>query len=545
VQKSIRSRRPALVFLALAMTLTLVAAACGGGGDDDSGGGSSDDGTPQSGGTLTYGLEAKTDNFCIPTAQLAISGILVVEAVYDTLMRPTRDPNVYTPYLAKSVTANADSTEWTIVLRDGVKFHDGTDLNADALKQNIDAWRGGVLLGFVFQNIADTQVTAPNTVVVTMKAPWVAFPAYLWATGRTGIAAPAQLTGDDCETNMIGTGPFMQKSFNPSTGDVSTVKNPNYWRKGLPYLDGLNFKPQEESSQRINGLQGGQYDAIIASGGVDLNQTEQIPDVQITKEPDGRMEVSHVLINVTRPPLDDLNARKAVAMAINRDEINEIANRGESRLANQIFDDRIMGHVDGMKWPKFDPKEARRLADEYKASHGGEFEFDLQSTFDQTTQAIFASVKEQAQKNAGITVNLPAPVDQAQIINQAIGGSVDAFGWRNYPGQDPDTMYVWFYSGSVVNFNHISDPEIDEALTTGRESSDEATRTQAYEAFNERMTDQIYNFWTYYTQWFIATKSSVHGVIGPNLPNEAGEPGNDEAVDVLAGYHQMLGLWKD
>jgi peptide/nickel transport system substrate-binding protein len=533
------------MFLALAMTLTLVAAACGGGGGDDSGGGSTDDGTPKSGGTLTYGLEAKTDNFCIPTAQLAISGILVVEAVYDTLVRPTREPNVYSPYLAKSVTGNADSTEWTIVLRDGVKFHDGTDLTADVLKQNIDAWRGGVLLGFVFQNIADTQVTAPDTVVVTMKAPWVAFPAYLWATGRTGIAAPAQLTGDDCSTKMIGTGPFMQKSFNPSTGDVSTVKNPNYWRKGLPYLDGINFKPQEESSQRINGLQGGQYDAIIASGGVDLNQTEQIPDVQITKEPDGRMEVSHVLINVTRPPLNDLNARKAVAMAVDRDVINEIANRGESRLANQIFDDRIMGHVDGMKWPAFNPKEARKLADEYKSSHGGEFEFDLQSTFDQTTQAIFASVKEQAQKNAGITINLPAPVDQANIINQAIGGSVDAFGWRNYPGQDPDTMYVWFYGGSVVNFNHIADPEIDQALTTGRESSDKATRTEAYEAFNTRMTEQVYNFWTYYTQWFIATKSNVHGVVGPNLPNDAGEPGSDEAVDILAGYHQMLGLWKD
>ena len=129
--------------------LVLLAAACGGGGDDKSsgnggggGGGSSDGGTPVEGGKITYGLEGKTTNFCLPRAQLAISGIVVVEAVYDTLMRPTRDPNTYVPYLAKSVTPNADFTEWTITVRDGITFQDGNPLNADAVKQNIDSWRG-------------------------------------------------------------------------------------------------------------------------------------------------------------------------------------------------------------------------------------------------------------------------------------------------------------------------------------------------------------------------------------------------------------------
>jgi peptide/nickel transport system substrate-binding protein len=141
-------------------------------------------------------------------------------------------------------------------------------------------------------------------------------------------------------------------------------------------------------------------------------------------------------------------------------------------------------------------------------------------------------------------VNLPSPVDQATIINQAIGGQVDAFGWRNYPGQDPDTMYVWFYGGSVVNFNHINDPQLNADLDKGRQSSDTATRTAAYEDFNKRMTGQVYNFWTWYNQWFIATQANVHGVVGPNLPDENGDPGTVKPVPILAGIHQTVGLWK-
>ncbi|MGZ8763747.1 MAG: ABC transporter substrate-binding protein, partial [Acidimicrobiia bacterium] len=154
----VRRAPAALKFLTLLFALVLVAAACGGGDDDssDGGGGSSgsSEGTPVEGGKITYALEGKTTQFCLPRANLAIAGILVVEAIYDTLTVPTRNPQVYAPYLAKSVTPNADYTQWTIVLRPNITFHDGTPLDANAVKQNIDAWTRGILLGFVFQNIA-------------------------------------------------------------------------------------------------------------------------------------------------------------------------------------------------------------------------------------------------------------------------------------------------------------------------------------------------------------------------------------------------------
>ncbi len=549
MRHSLRPRRRTLTFLALVAILAIVAAACGGGGSSSSSSSNTsaaNEGKPTPGGTLTYGLEGKTTDFCIPSAQLAISGIMVVEAVYDTLAAPTQDPNVYAPYLAKSISHNADYTQWTIGLRSGIKFQNGEPLNAAAVKQNIDAWRKGTLLQFVYSNIADTQTPDDMTVVVTMKTPWVAFPAYLWASGRVGIAAPAQLndTPSGCSTHMIGTGPFKVTNFNASTGDVTTVKNTDYWRKGFPYLDGLDFKIQESGDQRVNGLQGGQFDIIHDDNGVNYDTVKGFGSGFSTLlEPPGRRELGQALLNVTRPPLNDLNIRKAIAEGTDKNALNEIANKGNFTLANQVMDSDVMGYLKNPPTPTYNPTDAKKLVNAWKAANGGKTPtFALQSTFDEQTKALAQETKRQMAL-IGIKVTLPAPVDQATIINQAIGSQVDSFLWRNYLGQDPDTLYVWFYGGSPVNFNHINDPQINADLDKGRATPNGPTRTGYYTDFNKRMSSQVYNIWTWYENWYIASKSTVKGILGPDLPTTSGAVGTQKPVDVLAGYHQLLGLW--
>mgnify|MGYP003343166454 CR=1 FL=1 len=492
------------------------------------------------GGTITYGVEGKTTQFCPYKTQAAISGIMVMQSMYDTITYPTSDGRVV-PYLAKSVTPNADYSQWTITLREGIKFHDGTPLDAAALKLNMDKWKEGILLQFVFSNMGQVDIVDPLTVKVTMKKPWIAFPWYLWTTGRTGIAAPAQINGN-CDTDLIGTGPFVKKSFDPSTGDVSVVRNKGYWRKGFPKADGINWKVQGDSVQRLNGLQGGQFDVIHTSGGKDYKTASGFSGVKITKEPAGYREVSHMLVNETRPPFDDENARLALALGQDRAAFAAISNPGGT-LANQVVDKKVLGYVKNPGYPtKQNIAKAKKLVKAYKAAHGGKFEFNLQSTFDPGTQALAAEVKRQAAK-VGIKVNLPQPVDQAQIISQAIGGNVDAFLWRNYPGADPDTLYVWFHSGSPVNFNKINDPVIDKALDDGRSEIDPAARKADYQTFVKQMSSKVYNYWSWYTDWFIATKG-VNGVLGPNLPNASGAPGKDKPADVLVGFHSLLGLTK-
>src|SRR5262249_19837349 len=115
-------------------------------------------GKPKSGGSITYGLEAPTTNFCLPNAQLAISGIVVTTAIYDTLTVPDNGGK-YVPYLAESVNPSLDSMSWTIKLRPNIQFQNGEALDANAVKQNLDAYAGknsavsAPLFGFVMSNV--------------------------------------------------------------------------------------------------------------------------------------------------------------------------------------------------------------------------------------------------------------------------------------------------------------------------------------------------------------------------------------------------------
>ena len=133
----------ALIVLALALLVTACASVESGstqvsGGDDDD----ADAGPPQYGGRVVYGLEAETTNgWCLPEGQLAIAGIQVARSIYDTLTVPNGEGE-FVPFLAEAVTSNPDFTEWTITLRPGITFHDGSPLTAEVVKNNLDAYRG-------------------------------------------------------------------------------------------------------------------------------------------------------------------------------------------------------------------------------------------------------------------------------------------------------------------------------------------------------------------------------------------------------------------
>src|SRR5687767_564890 len=174
--------------------------------------GLADAGKPVRGGRLVYGLEGESSGgYCLPEAQLALSGTMVRMALYDTLTVVNSDGKTVLS-LAKSITPNDEYNEWTFVIRDGVKFHDGTKLDATVVKNNLDASRGTyptrspALSLFVYANVDSVTVTGPMTVVVKTITPWVSFP----NTVRVmGIMAQAQLDDTEtCNTNMIGTGPF-------------------------------------------------------------------------------------------------------------------------------------------------------------------------------------------------------------------------------------------------------------------------------------------------------------------------------------------------
>lgn len=499
---------------------------------------------PKQGGSATFGLEAETTGgFCLPDATLAASGIQVVAAIYDTLVT-LNSKGEYVPYLAKSVTPNADYTQWTITLRPGVTFHDGTPFDAAALKLNLDTYRGQNpdikprLNVFVWSNVASVEVSGPDSVVVTTKVPWVAFPALLSGSGRTGMLAPAQLANrESCATNMIGTGPFKLKEWRQNES-LTVVKNKDYWREGLPYLDEIVFRPLTDSQSRLIGLQSGELDLMTTSNSgsiVDLKQSAKAGDNKVLVSDNGA-ETAYLMLNVSKPPFDDPIARRAVAYAGDARETNRIRNKGLNTIATGPFPPDNPAYVKN-NTRLHDVPKAKKLNAQYEAKHGEPIKFEYLTNPDPETLAIAALLKEQESK-AGIEVSIRT-VDQSTLINEVIAGNFTGAGFRNHPGGDPDTQYVWWHSGSPVNFGRINDPEIDRLLDEGRSEPDPAKRTAIYRQLNKRFGKELYNLWSWYSLWAVGYQNDVKGVTGPPLPDGGGRP-----FPLFAGVIPVLGISK-
>lgn len=496
--------------------------------------------SPKPGGSITYGLEAETGGgWCPTTARLAISGIEVGAAIYDTLVVPNSKGKIV-PYLAKSVEGSPDYKTWTITLRDGIKFHDGTPLDANAVAQNLEAYRTSALIGAALKDIDTITVTAPNVVTVTTKVPWVAFPWFLYLDGRMLIVAPAQLANPDtCPRNLIGTGPFKFDHWTVNE-ELVVTKNPDYWQKDskgqkLPYLDKITFKPVAEAQQRTNGLESGQFDIIHTTDGQQIATLEpKKSQYNLMLQGPGRREVRYYLMNASKPPLDDLNARKAVAMAIDRNQINQLRNEGVKQIADGPFDKDVAGYVKNPGFPKFNLNEAKKLASAYKAAHGGKFELVLEHTNDPANTQEAELIKEQLAK-AGIDAALKQD-DQTAFITAAVSGNFSIMLWRNHPGDDPDANYQWWTTGSILNFGRFADPKMQTLLDQGRSETDPAKRTQIYQQVDKEFAAQVFNVWSYYDNWLVATKKNVQGLMGPPLPDGGGQS------LFIYGRHPLLGI---
>ncbi|HMG25594.1 MAG TPA: ABC transporter substrate-binding protein [Acidimicrobiia bacterium] len=511
------------------------------------------DGSPVEGGSITYGIESETTGgWCLPDAQLAAAGTEVAQAIYETLTVPNARGQ-FVPYLAKSVDHNRDYTQWTITLRGGISFHDGEPLDAAAVVRNLEAYRQGPLWRAAFGDIADVRAVDNLTVLVTTRVPWVEFPAALWGTGRLGIAAPAQLDDLNCATNLIGTGPFSLKSWVPDDSLVVT-KNVHYWQKdksgkALPYLDQITFRPQEDSSQRVNGLKGGDLDLVqVADGQQIAGLRDDARSGLVNLLVSGRdAEVDHTMLNTARPPFDRKSCRLAVAYAIDTESLRESTGAG-TRVATQPFAPRTSGYQRNPGYPGFNSEDAERFLNDCTGELGaGELRFTLDSTPDPPVQALGNAVKDQLAK-VGIRVELAAPTNQSAYIDLAIRGEFQAMLWRNFPSVDPDTLYPWWHSTAIdpgtgatvrnlANLSSIQDPVIDQSLEHGRSEADPAKRRRLYEAIGRRFGEEAYNIWAWYVDWAFAARPRLQGLQGPELPT-----GERRGLPITS-VQPVLGLW--
>lgn len=250
------------------------------------------------------------------------------------------------PALATEWELSADGLTYTFTLREGVKFHDGTDFNADAVKYNYERWKnfptelqdytyyaGAVFGGYGdASNVASVDVMSPTTVAIHLVRPNSSF---LVAQTLTvfGISSPTALKAGGADNTvtdvskipyaqggagaMIGTGPFKFKEW--VTGDhVTIVKNPDYWNaEGMAHVDEVIFKPIAEETQILNGLQNGEIDIAQKLAPVDIAAIRANSALQVIDRGES-CNAAQISMNHKYKPISNPKIREAIAYAIDK-----------------------------------------------------------------------------------------------------------------------------------------------------------------------------------------------------------------------------------
>lgn len=509
---------------------------------------------PKRGGQLVYGLEGESaDGYCLSSATLAMSGLQVVRSIYDHLTIPDGTGG-YLPYLAESVEPDASNRVWTIKLRPNISFHDGLPLDAEAVKANLDAFRGvpgdhareSLLFAFTLQHIESVDVVNELTVRVTTTVPQSAFPGMLYSSGRVAIMSPTQLhaSPEECAANPIGTGPFRFVRWEPGE-EMVLRRNPNYWLKApdgepYPYLDTIEYRPIPNNDQRIAALREGDINMMHTSAAADMDgslaELRDAGDINLLVS-NTQTELTYAIVNTSRPGLENRDLRRAAAQALDLDRLNELGNAGFAEVARAPFGPGVVGHLADNGYPAYDPEAARRTVEELKAD-GVSTSFVL-LTPDNPANLRLTVIAKGMLNDVGFDVDLEV-VSEAQLISRVIEGDFDVAAFRNHPGEDPDLNYVWWYGkGNPVNFGRFDDPVINENLDLGRSSDDPAERKAAYEEVNRRFGSEVWNIWLYSAPWAVAEAGNVHGILGPVMPN--GDPPTSRIVN----GHPTTGIWID
>jgi peptide/nickel transport system substrate-binding protein len=547
-------RRKALKAIALTFVLASVAVACGDDDDDTATGGTTADtagttaasggttagtsagttgttgategtsaaptsagepaGEPVRGGRLVIGIpDEATLGYDPSTTAVGYGGATEALAMYDTLAAYGADGKAW-PYLAESIEPNADATEWTVKLRPGMQFQDGTPVNAQAIK-TLFAQHSAA--GRVLQEGFKIEVVDDLTAKFVFVDPFGAFPDSM-ATQWSWLKSPTAVEkfGEDYTNNPVGSGPYV---FDEWVRDDHLIvkRNENYWRDDTPFLDEVEFRPIIDDSVRKAALEAGDIDAMVVGAG-DIDDFRNQDEFQVFEKSAG---VAAIIFNMTKPPLDDLRVRQALAMAIDVPAVIDSVFDGVGVPATGPLphDNPYYHEVD---YPTYDPDGASALIAEYEEETGNEVAFEYSFTdvpLDQELAQLFQSYWEAV----GAKVKLGAPMPESDLQNRRAEKQYDVAISGIPPVIDPDPWLPLFRSDSFLNYGASNSPEIDAAIDASRSEVDPEKRKEAYATLQEELAKQLGWFFFQDSVVAVAARQGVHGVDSWTLPD--GSPG--------------------
>jgi ABC-type transport system substrate-binding protein len=500
---NVAPRRAHLSVVGLLAVLAMVVSACSG-SSTPAGPDTTDPSTeqasvsagPRDGGTLDIAIPDGLDSWSPAGPAWTAAELQAARAVYDRLVVRDAD-DVPVPDLATAVTPNDDFTAWTITVRSGVTFHDGSPLDAPAVAANLEAQRSAPAAAALLAPVASVRVVDAATVEVTMTTPWSTFPQTL--TTQVGyIAAPTVLAGTS--VTPVGTGPFVWSEVGLD-GTTTLVKNPGYWKSGLPHLDAVRFVTIADASRRVDAVVDGTVDLAAVDEPRQLSRLDDLGDeagVAVVDDRNGERPKVDIAFNTGRPPFDHITARRAVGLATDRDELLEKVFDGQGTIARGILSDASPWFSDHSV-PAHDVDAARKQAEKYAEETGQALSFTMLVPPDPTLAHV-ASMWRLQLAEAGIDLRLE-PVDGPAIVASTLVGQYQSALAVGFADPHPD-LYEPLFRGipaeqPAVNTNitRYVNPVVTKAFADARVSDDVTRQVDDYRIVQEQLSvDDPYLF---------------------------------------------------
>jgi peptide/nickel transport system substrate-binding protein len=464
---------------------------------------------PKRGGVLKAGMSADPSALD-PHKSTDTTTRNIFENVYDTVVAFDQDTNIV-PSLAEKW-ENPDPTTYIFHLRKDVKFHTGDPFTAEDVVFSLGRIRNPNTGSPYAANFAAVEsVTAQDlyTVVLKLKEP---FAPLLNTLARTFIAMMSKKAlgeGGDASKTIVGTGPFKFVEFIPGQR-LRLVRNEHYWRTGLPYLDGIDFIPFPDPVAQVTALRTGAVDWI-----------EYVPDAEVEPlKADSNLTVvgglgtnfRAIYFNCQKPPFDNPKVRQAIAWALNRQEIVDVAlfGVGGTVMKGGPLPPGHWAYIDYQKYEQ-NYEKAKQLLTEAGYPNGLQAEMLVNSNFAMLRTP--AEVIQNQLKPIGIelTLRLDEWVSYIKAVREG-NYLLTILGSSGLTDPD-DYLFLQMHSKAGNNRVFWKDPHFDKLVEAGRVTLDQTKRRQIYEEAQQYLIDQVPMAYMFYSNQYEAMGKYVKGFV--------------------------------
>lgn len=498
----------------LAMTSILALVACGGtnnGGSSNSGNsdaGSGDGAATSYKDTLIWAQGADVTSLD-PHQGKETPAVEVTCQIFDTLVVVNPETNEIEPQIAESW-EQVDELTYVFKIRQGIKFHDGSDLTAEDVKFSLDRAINSAAVSYIVDFIDTVTVDDEYTVTVKTKAPYAPALRNL-AIPFAAIVPKAVVEADEAAfiLNPVGSGPYQFVEWKQN--DHVTLKAFDDYYAGKPATENLIMKVIPETSQRSIALETGEIDLAYDMAVNDVAKLKDSTELTVYEIPS--LTCWYISMNMNKEPFNNPLVREALSYAIDRQLIIDTINAGSGQPADAIIAPGVFGYYStGVR--EYDPEKAKELLAE--AGYPDGFETSLWVNDNQSRIEMCQAIQNMFQQ---IGVECAVEVlEFGSYISRTTNGEHDMayFGWTTSSADADYSYYSLEHStqqGAAGNRSFIADPEVDALIEEARTNSDEATRTELYKELAIKLDEINNNIPVFYSSINVGASQKVEGFV--------------------------------